>query len=217
MWQSRSTDLCRQTPLLLLLALGIGACDAPARESGTAGVAAAGTDTIMVEGMPEPIRYAPLRSPDGFPLAFTTRLPERLRAVRESEEQIRFDFDGPAGDSAYLRVVVLPAGTSERRARDVVLALATEIRALGSGGQEVREGRVPQEHPGAILAYPLSGQIGGRTIHGLIALGTHADRFFYIMEVYPPESGDGVAPRFHYLLSHWRWRDSGTSPSDGGT
>ena len=43
-----------------------------------------------------------------------------------------------------------------------------------------------------------------------IAVHNRDDRFFYVAHAYPPEYGDGFAPRAHYIRKQWVWLNDGS-------
>lgn len=160
-------------------------------------------DTILLEGMPEVVTGRLYRAPEGFPLPFSTYLPEGLapESVQTNAGQavrIVAEFGGRRNENAYLRITALPAGTTEAEARELARSLA---------GDGARLDDAPS-HPWAIAEYHFTRRTPGNPV-GFVALGSHGDRFFTIMAHYPAEYGDGLGPRIAYILEHWRWEDSG--------
>jgi|GEM_PF-573384 len=198
-------------PLLLLACdappPGDGSADAPAVQERGAAADTALTDTLMIEGQPQPIRYTHWSAPAGYPLRFSTRLPQRVRPADEGQGALRFEFDTQNADSAFLRVVALPEGIDEQRARGLLRAVGTDFGVIGSQGLEIDEAPAPQQYAWSLLSYRLQGVVRDRPVDGILALGRHDGRYFHVMQLFPPEYADGVAPRFDYVLRHWRWAD----------
>lgn len=159
-----------------------------------------GEDTILIEGMPEVIGVHSIRSPAGFPLAFTTLVPGDMEtdfiSTGESDA-IRFEaaFAGiPREDAALLFIVPLVTADSAATGRWVA-EVALEQGAV----------RLPEpNHSWAVEEYRLQGEA-----IGFIALGEHADRWFYFRASYPPEFADGMGPRLDLIFRRWRWADDG--------
>lgn len=222
------------TTLLLVAATTVVACErtgggAPDGAATTAGgdtaldTTATPVDTIRVEGEPQAIRVADYRSPAGFPLAFATRLPERIDPAREESDApdgaaLRFTMNGTDPNAeVYLRVVPLSPDLGRNDALARMRAIATDFGPIGSRGLEYTEGPAPRRYDWADTAYRLRGQVGSQQVTGYLALGHHAGRFFYVMELFPTEYSEGVGPRFDYVLRHWRWTDTNAPLArDGG-
>lgn len=203
-------------------AVGFAACqpaddaDAPDRDGADAAAAtgrADTVDTLSIEGQAEPVRVRDWRTPPDFPLPFRTRLPERVRASSGAEGEqawVRFDFDSGTADSVYMRVLVLPEGTDANDARALARAIATDFGPIGSQGLEYTEGRDAPAYDWAQVNYRLRGFVRDTPVTGSLALARHGDRFFTVMQLYPPEYGDGAGVRFDYIRSEWRWLDTGS-------
>lgn len=157
-------------------------------------------DTIAVEGMPEPVTLRLYRTPPGFPLPFSTYVPEDMvaesaeSAASGQGEAVRFvaAFGGRRTDSAYVLVRVHPEGVTEQAARQT-------LRAAAGGGTAAPPGE--HRHPWALAEF--SGSTGATVAHG--ALGRHQGQFFHVLVRYPAELGDGFGPRAAVLLEEWRW------------
>jgi len=165
------------------------------------------TDTLLLEGMAEPVELTLVRAPDGFPLPFTTYttrdfVVESSTSKGEGDPAVRFiaAFGGVRNDDAFLEVAAYPAGTTEAE------AAARAERAAGAGGTvvasdqtspdwAVRQWRIAERDP------------RGGWILGFAGLGRHAGRWFHILARYPGESADGFGPRAELILEHWRWAD----------
>lgn len=223
-----------QALLVPALALGIACGEAPAGDgAGTGGAsvrdspapavgggqnglssgAAGGTDTLMLEGSPQAVAVRRWSTPDEFPLPFSTILPERVRASTGTEGQLawaRFEFDGVPADRAWMRMLVLDDGLTRPEALSRARAVASDFGPIVSRGIEYTEGENAPDYEWAHQSWGLTGVVHDEPVTGSLSLGRHGERFFTIMQIYPPEYGDGVGPRFQYILEHLRWRDTGT-------
>lgn len=155
-------------------------------------------DTLVLEGMPEPVTLRLYRSPPGFPLPFGTYLPADLVAEPASSggrDAVHFyaNFGGQRNDAARVEMAVYPEGTTEEGARSAL--------ASATGGSLVAEGE--RRYPWALAEYAApTGQVVSRGM-----LGRHDGRFFHVLVRYPAEFGDGFGPRAAMVLKHWQWED----------
>lgn len=161
-------------------------------------------DTLYIEGMPDVARATLVRAPQEFDMPFSTYLPQGMNVEYRTDSSgaaVRFvaAFGGVVEPQAYLQVRKHPLATSAQQARDVVSAFLA--------GKTVRPADAPdwaldvhafdyEDHAG--IAYT-----------GRIMLARHGPRFLDVVQHYPPEYGDGLGPRFHSILRHWRWEDTG--------
>ena len=217
----------RGTParLAAVLAAGVlapGACggdrpapgDAPdgveAPSAGEAPVPAAGeasaarpdtvTDTLLVEGMPERMRLRLVRSPEGFPLPFSAYVPVDMEAeetTRDGRPALRLvaAFGGVRNEDAFMELAAYPEGLDER---------AAVARAEAVAG----EGAEPLDDPGYAWVergWRWRGEEGGEAYTALLLLGRHDGRWLHVLRRYPPEYGDGFAPRAGLVLESLRW------------
>jgi hypothetical protein len=202
--------------LLALVTLAAAACDAdvPAEDASPPDVdeqtqrPAEARRTIEVEGMEEEIVVRLYRTPDTFPLPFSTYLPEWMAAqeIAAGEgDAVAFvaEFGGERNEAAAVRLIVAPEGMAEA---DLIDLLRGVVEGL--------EGSLaPSEH----ILFPWASQefsIEPRGAHaygvgGVVGVGSRHDRAFAIAVHYPPEYGDGFAPRAALILDAWRWEDSG--------
>jgi predicted small secreted protein len=44
-----------------------------------------------------------------------------------------------------------------------------------------------------------------------VQLGQYQNRWFYVAYTYPPEYGDGMGPRTHFIRKEWVWQNDGKS------
>lgn len=165
-------------------------------------------DTVTVEGMPEVVTSQLVTSPSGFPVPFSTYVPPGLNTSFEQPGAVKFTaaFAGNVNPRAYMLVRVYGPGSPRPSASDVLDEL---MRSSGADEHET----VPADRPGWALE-----TIGFRYIAadtdrtnftGSITIGQHGDSYFHIVRNYPVEYGDGLPPRLHTILRHWRWEDTG--------
>lgn len=178
------------------------------------------TDTLMVEGTPEPVRLTLFRSPEGFPLPFSVYVPEDMRAEVEDGDAsdaegsaVRFvaEFGGQRNPGAFVHLFVFPPGTDQNRA--IAQARAYEV----SRGVPVSRGLDPLADSGreagmpwALRAFAFRYESGGQWYVGAIGIGEKGGRFYQIVRHFPAEYGDGFGPRAELISRAWRWAD-GTS------
>lgn len=153
--------------------------------------------------MPEPMGFRRFTSPEGWGLAFSTDLPADMVAETVSSGEgdgVRFvaHFGGVRNEDAAVHFFVFPAGTTEADAREQASAAARGREAVGEADRA---------YPWSIAEYRC-GDPGA--LFKRVALGRHADRFFYFVIQAPTEMGDGFAPRAREILRSWRWEDTGT-------
>lgn len=205
-------------PLLLLLLLG--GCAVPSADSYAeeelplppvdttlqrpAGPPPARADSLVdhlrIEGAQEPMTFHLFRAPEGFPLGFSTYVPGDVDAdVLSSGEgdAVRFTarFGGVPNEAALLSVHF----PTEERSADDAQRRVREIAASHGAPERVSDGAFSW----ALEEY----RFQTRDRVGRVALGRHAGRYFEVIVAYPPEMGDGFAPRAHRILGEWRWED----------
>ncbi|HEY8468403.1 MAG TPA: hypothetical protein VIL18_02115 [Longimicrobiales bacterium] len=163
-------------------------------------------DTLLLEGMAEPVELPLVPAPDGFPLPFSTYATgDFIVEAAESgdgDAAVRFiaAFGGVRNADAFLEIAAYPAGSAEAE------AVARAERAVGAGGNVV----APEEASmrWAVRQWRLTTRDPrGGWILGFAGLGRHADRWFHILARYPGEYADGFGPRADLILEHWRWGD----------
>jgi hypothetical protein len=158
-------------------------------------------ETILIEGMPERLLVRPFESPVDFPLGFSTVVPADMVVdfVSSGEgDAVRFEavFGGIHRSDAMLGLIVPPNRPDAEEAREMVAGVASDL-----GGVQVSD----PVFPGAIAGYRLVGEVAG-----FLALGQQNDQWFYFLAQYPPEFGDGMAPRMDLILRRWIWSDDAT-------
>lgn len=163
-------------------------------------------DTIFLEGMPEVTELTLVRSPAGFDPAFSTYVPEEMVPVFTRPDrglELRFvaAFGGVRNEEASLGVLVYPPEATEE---EVLTEARRVAEAHGATGQPSRPGRWEWSR----VEYPF-GEVARARVFGTVAVGRHVDRWFRILLRYPPEYGDGFAPRAELILEEWRWEDTG--------
>lgn len=216
-------------PLVALLSVSCG--DPGEREAAPSGDAApaAGregavprhapfrTDTLMIEGTPEPMRLALFRSPDGFPLPFRAYVPEDMSAEIEDGDEsdaegaaVRFiaEFGGQRNPGAFVHLFVFPPGTDRNRA--IAQARAYEASRgvpVSRGLDPLAESGMDADMPWALWAFPFRYQSRGQWYGGAIGVGEKDGRFYQIVRHFPAEYGDGFGPRVELISRTWRWAD----------
>lgn len=163
-------------------------------------------DTIFVEGMPEVTELTLVRSPAGFEPAFSTYVPEEMVPVFTRPDrglELRFvaAFGGVRNEEASLGILVYPPDATEE---EVLTEARRVAETHGASGEPARPGRWEWSR----IEYPL-GDVARARVLGTVAVGRHVDRWFRILLRYPPEYGDGFAPRADLILEEWRWGDTG--------
>lgn len=155
---------------------------------------------ITIEGMTEPKRFNLYRSPDSFPLAFSTYLPDDVEAAEAGEGEVRFvvNYTGTPNPAASLRVRAYPEGLDEAAAR----AMAEESAAALGTPLEPESGAEPWAR--AVLRFRTPDGATGR-----LYLGEHEGRYFEIVRAAPVEMAEGFGPRAEHVLDEWRWEDTG--------
>jgi hypothetical protein len=155
-------------------------------------------ETIRLEGMTESIQARLFETPVDFPLGFRTVVPTDLHVdfVSSGEgDAVRFEaaFGGVHNPEALLSAVVLPDRHTAEDAHSYVESLARELGAVpGRGaGWEWAEAHYDLQGPRS----------------GFLALGQRNETWFYVLSQYPPEYGDGMAPRIELILRRWTWSD----------
>jgi len=195
---------------ILLAALLLSGC-AEAREERGAPPPAAGAadpaaepevrlDTLWIEGMPEVVEHRLYRAPPGFPLPFRTWVPAGLEvrevASGEGDAILFLAAFGELRTDAALRLFVPGAELDG----DAAVHLAREMLSL--------QGRVRERtlRP----AWSRAGfELDERERVAVSNVGERAGRAFILTYEYPPEFGDGLAPRFSRILEEWGWEPDG--------
>ncbi|MBW3534513.1 MAG: hypothetical protein KY453_04755 [Gemmatimonadetes bacterium] len=162
------------------------------------------TDTLLVEGMPEPVELRLVRSPDGFPLPFSTYAPAEFRveqAMREGQPAVRFvaAFGGVRSEDAFVEIALYPAGGGQ--------AAALERAALSmdpSAEPEILDG---SGLGWAELGWRWRGGGADGPYVAHFLLGHHGERWFQVLRRYPPEYAEGFVPRAEVILESLRWGD----------
>lgn len=159
---------------------------------------------LLLEGMKEPVTLNLFRTPEKFPLSFSTYIPEDMQAetVSSGDEmvvRIVSAFGGKKNPEARIQIGALPPGTELQEAREYAQKMIQNIQDASAEDD-------PSRYPWAEVTYALRGSRAG-----FLSLGKHTDRWFYILLQYPPEYGDGMAPRSAMVLNQWQWRDMGAS------
>lgn len=157
------------------------------------------TDTLVVEGDPQPVTLRLVRVDEGA-LPFATYIPEDLtpEAVASGEGQgHRFVMGNPAdAHHASLRLFVPAEGRGLGDPEAYARSLAGEGVALEPMGDAA-----PWVEAG--YRWHAAGRFGS------VRAGTRNGRRFYVVEDVQEEMGDGFGPRAAMVLDHWLWLPDG--------
>lgn len=153
---------------------------------------------MQIEGMAETLTVSLLEPPDPFPLDFSTYVPDdmQVETVCSGEGdalRITAAFGGQPNEQALFTIFAFPERVDVEEALKVA-----EQTAQTLGGTSVEDRR----YAWTIAEYQLQGERSG-----FLALGEHGGSPFYLLATYPPEFGDGMAPRIELILREWRWAD----------
>lgn len=164
---------------------------------------------LTVQGAAQPVTLTLYRSPEGFPLAFSTYVPQEMRAETVSSGEgdgVRFlaDSVGVEGDTAMVHVFFYPESSTESDAREVVRTAAEAYGPI----REFAEVDPTNRYPWSIVEYQIDGG-GTDDVNGTVALGRHAGRLFHIIVQIPATAGESYAERARMILDEWRWEDTG--------
>lgn len=160
------------------------------------------TDTIKVplriEGMVESMRMYLVKSPEGFPIQFSTYVPVEMAtdtASRKDGKRINIvaNFGGRLNKDARLTIFAFAESLGTKTIHKKVTEIAQKYNAL-PGDSSL--------HPWAKKTYDL-----GRETFGFLALGRKNNVWFYVLTTYPPRYADGMVPRVNLILEKWRWTD----------
>lgn len=169
------------------------------------------TDTILIEGMPEPVQLTLFDAGDRLSPAFSTYVPADLRPEwRPTDMGDGVDFVAHFGDvrepAARLGYFVYRAGMNRAEVNQAVRSFVAERRPRGDPD-------AGQRFPWSLmeLRYEYPGENGAPVV-GTIGLGERGGRYFHILVQYPAEYGDGMGPRVHQIIRHWRWADGSPLP-----
>jgi hypothetical protein len=169
-------------------------------------------DALEVEGMPQPMTLRLFRTPAGFPLAFSTYLPEDMQPTTQAAsgagDAVAFlaAFGGRRNEDARLAFHVLTAGTDGDEAR----AFLRESVPGGVPGSPTAAPRpaAHRRYPWSLdeVEYRFRGRDEAPAV-GHAALGRRGGYFFTLSIQHPEEFGDGFGPRAARILRDWRWAD----------
>lgn len=177
-------------------------------------------DTLLIEGMAEPILLRLFVTDDDFPLPFSAYVPADMATDAERTDStgavhIRAEFGGVRNPDAYLHLFVHPPGTGRQE------ALAAAQGYVAGRGVPVSHGiddpgamSGAARMPWAVRAWTFRYETGGETFVGSVGVGERRGRFYQLVRHYPAEYGDGFGPRAALVESTWRWSD-GTALRDG--
>jgi|GEM_PF-1094953 len=167
------------------------------------------TDTLVLEGMPQPVQVRLLEKN----LPFSTYVPDEEMKVERTELEegtsVRFiaNFGGRLNPDAYLSIFIPDTPLTVEQMEDYVASEHGVIRS--NGWRLVRTTTTPQDCPWAESSYLLQGSRERRQIRGSACIGLHAGTPFYVMMAYPLEYAEGFVPRAEKILGELRWNDTG--------
>ncbi len=166
-------------------------------------------DTILLNGEPESLDMGLFRSPDGFPLPFSTYLSAGMVAEwsGRGEEGIRFvaNFGGQTDRDAFLHARVL-APDDDRDADAVAAAYqGVDGRALGNVVRPVAD--LSERYPFAEHGWDFTYDADDMTYVGTLLLLSRDDHRVRLVVHQPAGYGRGFGPRSDAILEHWRWED----------
>lgn len=212
-------------PTFLLLFLLAACADQPAPDAGrdaapapvdtTAPPAEARpstkTDTLYLEGMPEPIT---LRLFDEPAVPFTTYIPQgdfipRIVSSAEGDGvRLEANFGGVHNPDAYVHFF-FPAEGAGLDSLAALRRFVAETMARDNGWAP-RDGAPP----GCEWAAESSRFVrtsAGTTYLGHVCFAEHGGAPFFVAVQYPQEYAEGFVPRANLLLEALRWRDTGAA------
>jgi hypothetical protein len=163
------------------------------------------TVTVSMEGMDEAMRLVRYDAPADFPLRFSTYIPEDMVAERwpsNEGDAVAFvaAFGGERNEAAAMRVIAHRDGATAHEVEEILGQLA---RDLGTNLVESSDEHRYEWSVREFQSVPRRSQRDAPV--GVMAVGRRGDRFYTIAIHYPPEYGDGFAPRTHQILQEWRW------------
>lgn len=177
------------------------------------------TDTIALEGMPEPMELRLHRAQDDFPLPFSTYVPADMSASIDPEDgtaHFTAEFGGVRNDDAFVHLFVFPPGTPRQEAIALARGYDAGHGVLVSQGVEPFAGDVrPPDLAWATEAFRFRYQSGGNWYGGDIGVGEHRNRHYMLVRHYPVEYGDGFGPRAHLIVRTWLWGDGSRLVAEG--
>ena len=166
------------------------------------------TDTIYVEGEPQPKTLTLLDVPD---LPFVTYFPtdefvtEVTRSPRGHGVRFYVNFGGVENREAYVAIFVAGGETPA----DSVVELRTFLTSTFTElGWEQTSGEV-SSCDWAADHLTFQDTAADALTNGYVCFGEHDGLPFYILTHAPAEYGDGFGPRVQTLMEEFRWRDTG--------
>jgi hypothetical protein len=163
------------------------------------------TVTVSMEGMDEALRLVRYDAPADFPLRFSTYIPEDMVAERWPSgegDAVAFvaAFGGQRNEAAVMRVIAHREGATAVEVEEILGQLALDL------GTELVPSTDERRFDWSVREYrSVPGRTQRNNPHGFMAVGRRGDRYYTVAVHYPPEYGDGFAPRTHQILQEWRW------------
>jgi hypothetical protein len=162
--------------------------------------------SIPIEGMDEELRVLLYESPADFPLGFSTYVPEDMVVERwpsNEGDAVAFvaAFGGYRNEAAAMRVIAHRPGATEHEVEEILSQLARDL------GADLVESSDDPRHDWSVREFRSVPRSSRRDApYGTLAVGRQDGRYYTVAIHYPPEYGDGFAPRTHLILEEWRWR-----------
>jgi hypothetical protein len=180
----------------------------PAEADAPAGRPAEQRRVVQIEGMDEEMRVVLYRAPDGFPIPFSTYVPDDFvpeETASGEGDAVAFvaRFGGYRNAEAAVRLIVAPPGMGRE---DMVAMLRTLTAGMGAG-LSATDDRLFDWSELEFRIEPRPGRMEG--IGGIAAVGERHGRSFVLIAHHPPEYGDGFAPRAGIILDEWEWKEHG--------
>lgn len=196
-----------RTAVLLGLALAAGCADDPAGEIRPTSKRA----SFVAEGRTEQSLLSLYNSPPGFPLPFSTYVPQGMRvetAAAGAGYVVSFT-PHPGGErdgSRFMHLFVHPDTVRFDDAREVARTVAERVRVPGARA----EAAPAREHPWAAeeLAVRSEGS-PDEPVSGWVALGSENGRWFHFAVQHGADDGGSFSRNVERILEEWRWTDTG--------
>lgn len=147
-------------------------------------------DTLLIEGMPEPVTLQLYQSPPAWPFSFYTYLPPQMQAQTQSSgegDAVVFAFS-----DARLTFFTFPETVDREEAKERAKA------ALATSEMHTCENKYEWQWSCFVAADDPS-QIKK------VYVGENSGRYFYFLVHMPAEYADGFTPRYNLILDEWQW------------
>lgn len=167
-----------------------------------------------------------VRSPRGFPAAFSTYVPVDMVAEPlpdTSNGSIRFRMRGATNSEfePFVHVFFFTRGTTRDNAQtqleSFVASRGVPVSEREDAAAPFSEEGIPPEAATPVedrfawalwespYAYQCAGGPADACLLGRAALGQHEDRFYQVIIQYPQRAAAAFRPRAERILAEWRW------------